>query len=134
MIGFASERFIIVRQESPPPVWLFEFARSRPETSIEARKSTSLLLHLSASIRNGKPLPPYLEEPSDPHLSKQVHGDKADIITFQNLNEPAFRALAVIKLAQSCMVESLSKIVGPVRDLVGEVDFSYQIVESNEQV
>lgn len=77
---------------------------------------------------------PYLEVLSDSHISKQIHGDKADIITFQNLNEPGFRALAVIKLAQSCMVESLSRIVELVRELVGEVDFSYHIVDSDEQV
>lgn len=72
--------------------------------------------------------------PSDTHLARQIHGDKADIITFQNLDEPGFRALAVIKLAQSCVTDSLTRIVEPVRELVGEVDFSYHIVDSNEQV
>lgn len=122
------------RRESPYPAWLSEFVKSRPETSTEADKTTSLLILLSASIKNGTPLPPYLEVPSDSHLSEQIHGDKADIITFQNLNEPGFRALAAIKLAQSCMADSLSRIVDPVRELVGEVNFSYQIVDSNEQM
>lgn len=79
-------------------------------------------------------MPPYLDVPSDTHLARQIHGDKADIITFQNLDEPGFRALAVIKLAQSCVTDSLTRIVEPVRELVGEVDFSYHIVDSNEQV
>lgn len=134
VINFASETFVAVRKESPSPVWLSEFAKSRLETSIEAHKAASLLILLSASIKNGKPLPPYLDVPSDTHLSKQIHGDKADIITFQNLNEPGFRALAVIKLAQSCVADSLTRVVEPVRELVGEVDFSYHIVDSNEQV
>ncbi|OBT67378.1 hypothetical protein VE03_03053 [Pseudogymnoascus sp. 23342-1-I1] len=134
LIGFASKTFIAARKESPSPVWLTEFAKSRPETSMQAHKTTSLLILLSASIKNGKPLPPYLEVPTDSHLSEQVHGDKADNITFQNLNEPGFRALAVIKLAQSSVADSLIRIVEPVRELVGEVDFSYHIVDSNEQM
>jgi hypothetical protein len=76
-------------------------------------------------------LPPYLEMPSDSHLSGQVLGDNTDIMTFQNINEPGFRALAVIKLAQTCMADSLMRIVEPVRELVGEVDFGYHIVASH---
>ncbi|OBT88559.1 hypothetical protein VE02_03955 [Pseudogymnoascus sp. 03VT05] len=132
VINFAPETFPAARRESPSPVWLLEFAKSRPEASAEAQSSTSLLILLSASIKNGRPLPPYLDVPSDSHLSEQIHGDKADIITSKNLNEPGFRALAAIKLAQSCMADSLSRIVDPVRELVGEVNFSYQIVDSNE--
>ncbi|KFY97139.1 hypothetical protein V498_02242 [Pseudogymnoascus sp. VKM F-4517 (FW-2822)] len=113
LIGFASETFIAARKESHCPVWLTEFAKSRPETSIEAHKTASLLILLSASVKNGEPLPPYLEVPTNSHLSKQVHGDKLDNITFENLDEPGFRALAVIKLAQSCVTDSLKRILGP---------------------
>ncbi|KFY46763.1 hypothetical protein V494_00343 [Pseudogymnoascus sp. VKM F-4513 (FW-928)] len=133
VINFASETFIAARKESPAPAWLSELAQSRPEMGIEALKTPSLLILLSASIKIGKPLPPYLDVPTDTHLSRQMHCDKMDIITFQNLNEPGFRALAVIKLAQSCMADSLTRIVEPVRELVGEVDFGYHIVDSNDQ-
>ena len=78
-------------------------------------------------------MPPYLKMPGDSHVSHQVHGDNAaDILTFENINEPGFRALAAIKLAQTCMADSLVRIVEPVRELVGEVDFTYHIAPSNE--
>jgi hypothetical protein len=46
----------------------------------------------------------------------------------ENINEPGFRAFAVIEVSHLCMVDSVSNIMKHVRELVGEVDFSYQIV------
>lgn len=54
-------------------------------------------------------------------------GEEAHILDFQNLDEPGFRAIAVIEVAQSCMVDSINNIVDHVKELVGEVDFSYRI-------
>lgn len=51
-----------------------------------------------------------------------------NILGLENINEPGFRSFAVIEVSHVCMVDSVSNIVKHVRDLVGEVDFSYQIV------
>lgn len=45
----------------------------------------------------------------------------------KNLNEPGFRAIAVIEVAQRCVVGSSERIVGLVKELVGELDFSYSV-------
>jgi len=51
-------------------------------------------------------------------------------MALSNINEPGFRAFAVIEVAHLCLVDSASSIVKHVRDLVGEVDFSFQVVSS----
>ncbi len=48
-----------------------------------------------------------------------------------NLDQPGFRAIAVIEVAHGCLIDSMDVIVGLVRDLVGEVDFSYQIIHGS---
>jgi len=51
-------------------------------------------------------------------------------MALSNINEPGFRAFAVIEVAHLCLLDSASSIVNHVRDLVGEVDFSFQVVSS----
>jgi class 3 adenylate cyclase len=43
------------------------------------------------------------------------------------VNEPGFRAIAVIEVAQRCLVDSINRIADHIKELVGEVDFSYRI-------
>lgn len=57
----------------------------------------------------------------------QAVGTDPNILSLENINEPGFRAFAVIEVAHVCMVDSVSSIVKHVRDLVGEVDFSYRV-------
>lgn len=57
----------------------------------------------------------------------QALGTDPNILGLENINEPGFRAFAVIEVSHVCMVDSVSSIVKHVRDLVGEVDFSYRI-------
>jgi hypothetical protein len=94
---------------------------------------TSLLALLAASIRNNQALPPYLVVPKQSYLSisKQVDArqreDGNDILGIKNLDEPGFRSLGVIEVASACAIDGLSELVGYIRELVGEVDFSFQI-------
>lgn len=44
------------------------------------------------------------------------------------MDEPGFRAVAVVKVAHRCVVDSTERIVGLVRELVGEVDFGWRVV------
>ena len=94
---------------------------------------TSLLALLAASIRNNQALPPYLAAPKQSYLSlfRQVdtreREDGNDILGIKNVNEPGFRSLGVIEVASACAIDGLGELVGHARELVGEVDFSFQI-------
>jgi hypothetical protein len=106
-------------------------AASRPETTLRAHEIISLLSLLSASLRNKQPLPPYLKGPQHftCNLSEEIRGSDSDasVLSLSNINEPGFRAVAVIEVAQMFLVDSVASIVKHVRELVGEVDFTYRI-------
>jgi len=94
---------------------------------------TSLLALLSASVLNGHALPPYLKAPIDFRFSSDgLVEEQTHILDLQNLNEPGFRAIAVIEVAQRCLVDSVDRIVDHVKELVGEVDFSYRVRDMSD--
>jgi hypothetical protein len=130
IIAFASEAFTAARLDPSTSTWLTEFSASR--TDHKSHKITSLLALLSASVRNAQPLPPYTKAPSPyPPLAGIPVGGDTHILGLNNLDQPGFRAIAVIGVAHECLTDSMDVIVGLVRDLVGEVDFSYQIIHSS---
>jgi hypothetical protein len=49
------------------------------------------------------------------------------VLDLKNVNETGFRAIAVIEVAQRSLVDSVNKIADHVKELVGEVDFSYRM-------
>jgi uncharacterized membrane protein YgcG len=124
IIAYATESF--PRSHAAAP-WLSQFASSRSATDHEAHKVVSLFALLSSSILNGQPLPPYLKAPAHFRLSDELVGSKTNVLALENLNEPGFRAIAVIEVAQRCLVRSLDGIVECVKELVGEMDFSYRV-------
>lgn len=88
-------------------------------------KVTTLLALLSASLINGQALPPYLQAPTGFRISDELTSDGGTVLDLRNLNEPGFRAIAVIEVAQRYVVGSSQRIVNLIRGLVGELDFSY---------
>ena len=132
IIAYASNSFTSAHLDPTTSSWLSKFARSRSTADSESNKVTSLLALLSASIRNGQALPPYLKAPINFRLSDELVGTGTYVLDLNNMNEPGFRAVAVIEVAQRCLVDSVDRIVGHVKELVGEVDFSYYFVGSSE--
>jgi hypothetical protein len=127
IIAYASESFTTAQLDPERSKWLSEFAKSRSDTNHESHNITSLLALLSAAVRNGHALPPYLKAPTNFQLSDELVGGGTHVLDLSNLDEPGFRAVAVIEVAQRCLVDSVNRIVDDVKDLVGEVDFSYHI-------
>ncbi|KAH7364340.1 hypothetical protein BKA65DRAFT_389211 [Rhexocercosporidium sp. MPI-PUGE-AT-0058] len=124
IIAYASESFPGARAKSP---WLAQFASHRGSSDHESHKVTTLLALLSASLTNGHALPPFLQVPTGFRISDELTGDGGTVLDLRNLNEPGFRAIAVIEVAQRCVVGSVERIVDLVRELVGELDFSYSV-------
>jgi hypothetical protein len=131
IIAYASEKFPTSRAKAP---WLSEFARARSSSEYQSHKIASILALVSASIRNGQPLTPYLKAPSHFRLSDELVGDGTHVLDLGNLDEPGFRAVAVIEVAQRCLINSVDQVLKHVRELVGELDFSYQLAKSSESL
>lgn len=121
IISYASESFPTAHSHSP---WLSSFAASRSSASSSSHTITSLLALLSSSLLNTQPLPPYLRTPTDFRLSDELVSEGTHVLALENLNEPGFRAIAVIEVAQRCLVSSVDRIVELMKELVGEIDFS----------
>ena len=66
-------------------------------------------------------------------LSNDLLSEGTGILDLSNLNEPGFRAVAVIEVAQRAIVEGVDRITGLVRELVGEVDFSWRVLEGESE-
>lgn len=49
------------------------------------------------------------------------------MLDLKNVNETGFRVIAVIEVAQRSLFDSVNKIADHVKELVGEVDFSYRM-------
>ncbi|KAH9209022.1 hypothetical protein DL95DRAFT_467163 [Leptodontidium sp. 2 PMI_412] len=122
---YASSSFPTTHTRS---AWLSSFASTRIQNHSESHKLISLLSLLSASITNGQALPPYLKTPDSFRLSDEITADVGTVLDLANVDEPGFRAVAVVKVAQRCVVDSTERIVGLVRELVGEVDFGWRVV------
>ncbi|KAH6664130.1 hypothetical protein B0J14DRAFT_494024 [Halenospora varia] len=127
IIAYASSSFPTAHTTS---TWLSTFASARIRNHSESHNLTSLLSLLSASITNGQALPPYLKTPDSFRLSDEldIGGDGGTVLDLSNVDEPGFRAVAVVEVAQRCVVDSTERIVGMVRELVGEVDFGWRVV------
>ncbi|KAL2064999.1 hypothetical protein VTL71DRAFT_4139 [Oculimacula yallundae] len=124
IIAYASESFPASRAKSP---WLAQFASNRSFTDRKSHEVTTILALLSASLANSQALPPYLRAPTSFRISDQLIGEGVSVLDLNNLNEPGFRAIAVIEVAQGCVAGSTQRIVNLVKELVGELDFSYSM-------
>jgi hypothetical protein len=98
--------------------------------NITTHQVTSLLSLLSASIRNGQSLPPYLRPPRPYGLSSKLEEMDADILSVRHIAEPGYAAFAVIQIASRCIIADLEKLLKTVRELVGELDFSFHVVST----
>ena len=127
IIAYASESFNLAHLSPATSHWISSFAKSRSNSDHESHQLTSLLALLSASMSNGHALPPYLKAPTAFRLSDGLVSAGTHVLDLSNLNEPGFRAIAVIEVAQRCLLDSMNRIVEHVKELVGEVDFSYKI-------
>ncbi|KAH7417167.1 hypothetical protein BKA64DRAFT_291476 [Cadophora sp. MPI-SDFR-AT-0126] len=122
IIAYASESFPAAHTKSP---WLAQFASQRDSGDHESHRVTMILALLSASLKNGQSLPPYLQTPTSFRISDELLDDGSDLLDLRNVNEPGFRSIAVIEVAQRCVVGSTQRITNLVRELVGELDFSF---------
>jgi Putative ER transporter, 6TM, N-terminal/Fusaric acid resistance protein-like/Aromatic acid exporter family member 2 len=111
--------------------WLSDFRRFTGDLNITSHDITSTLCLASASIINSQPLPPYLRVPRPYALADRMESIDPELLSVRHVAEPCYAAFAVLEIASSLLTEELAHIVKNVRDLVGEVDFSFHVISTN---
>jgi len=114
--------------EASPEPWIYAFRSFIRSLTITSHEVTSMLSLLSASVTNAQPLPPYLKIPSPYHLGEHLEIANPEILGIEHATEPCYSAFAVCQIASSLISEELERLVGLVKSLVGEVDFSFHVV------
>ncbi|EMC97852.1 hypothetical protein BAUCODRAFT_67516 [Baudoinia panamericana UAMH 10762] len=120
-------------EEEHDSQWLRDFRQIVRQTNVTSEAITTLLSLLSASLANGSPLPPYLHVPEPFQLSQRLDELDKDILSIRHIAEPGYSSFAVIQIATRCVIDDLRKILKGVKDLVGELDFSFHVVAADSQ-
>ncbi|KAI7193921.1 hypothetical protein KC363_g2440 [Hortaea werneckii] len=110
--------------------WLANFRRLVNDAHVTSEAITTLLALMSASVSNGSALPPYLRVPEPYQLTRRLDEMDADILSVRHIAEPGYSSFAVIQIGTKCMLDDLRKILAGVKELVGELDFSYHVVST----
>ncbi|KAK1058243.1 hypothetical protein LTR74_013529 [Friedmanniomyces endolithicus] len=112
--------------------WLRDFRSLISQAHVTSESITTLLSLLSASVTSGTPLPPYLRVPEPFQLAQRLDEMDQDILSVRHLAEPGYASFAVIQIGTRCVIDDLRLILQLVKELVGELDFSYHIVSTTD--
>lgn len=108
-------------------VWLDDVARLLDSVDPTSHAITSVLTLLGASVTNGNSLPPYIQLPEPYQLSRKLEKLDRGILDSRHIEEPGYSAYAVLQITSSLISDDIRKLVGNVKDLVGETDFSFSV-------
>lgn len=135
LLGYASRTFSEmqqVSQDGSESQWLSDFRRLVREANVTSKEVTTLLTLVSASVASGQPLPPYLQHPEPYRLSEKLEKLDASILSVRHMAEPGFAAFAVMQISTKCIGDDLKALLADVKELVGELDFSFHIVSTKD--
>lgn len=110
--------------------WLNDFREFAADTKVTSHELTTNLCLLSAAIRNSQPLPPYLQAPRPFSVGDKVEEVDPSLLSVQHFAHPCYAAFAVGEVASAFVTAEMAKITNLVKDLVGEVDFSFHVVST----
>ncbi|KAJ9293207.1 hypothetical protein DTO271G3_7930 [Paecilomyces variotii] len=132
LVAYASDTFTRIGEdaEASQNAWFNDFKRLMASANLTSHEITSLLALLAASITNRQPLPPYLRTPTPYGFSKRLEALDRDILSLRHSAEPGYAAFAVLQISTRCIIGDLDKLLKNVKALVGELDFSFHIVNT----
>ena len=113
--------------------WLQNFRKIIGEARLTTQSITTLLSLLSSSITSGNPLPPYLRVPEPYQMSERLDQLDRDILSIRHIAEPGYASFSVIQLGSKCLLDDLHRLLEGVKELVGELDFSFHIISTADK-
>lgn len=136
LIGYASNTFtqssLHDEDDNSSAQWFQDFKRIVSSADITSHEITSILALLSSSITSGQPLPPYLVAPQSYRLSLKMEAVDRDILSIRHIAEPGYAAFAVMQISTRCIHMDIQKLLSAVKKLVGELDFSFHTVSTQD--
>lgn len=136
LISVASIPFYELNEEGEKEhgsTWIRKFRQIIPEAKLTSQSVTTLLSLLSSAITNGNPLPPYVRVPEPYQLSERLDKLDRDILSIRHIAEPGYASFSVIQLGTKSLLDDLHKLLDGVRELVGELDFSFHIISTSDK-
>ena len=133
LISIASQTFTDLQEADEREhgsQWLLQLRRIVKDANLTSQQVTTILSLLSASVTSGTPLPPYLKIPEPYALSERLDQIDHDILSLRHIAEPGYAGFAVVQIGTRLMIADLKRLVKGVKELVGELDFSYHIVST----
>jgi hypothetical protein len=131
LMAHSSSTFV-TEPDTEESQWMADFRRFTADLNITSHDMTSTLCLLSFSITNAQPLPPYVRVPRPMDLSERMEAVDPEVLSVKHVSEPCYAAFAVLEVASRLVTEEMGNIVKGVRNLVGEVDFSFQLLDKSE--
>ena len=110
--------------------WLNELSSLLDSTNPTSHQITSTLSLLSASVRQGFALPPYVQLPEPYNLVRRLEALDKGILDARHVREPGYSAFACLQVAASMITDDLARLIEHVKDLVGETDFTFKVSTS----
>lgn len=114
--------------------WLTDLTALIDAVGPTSHAVTSVLSLLSASVKQGSALPPYIQLPQPYDLNRRLEALDRGILDARHVEEPGYSAYAVLQVCSSLVTDDLRRLVEHVKDLVGETDFSYKVTDSSSSV
>lgn len=112
--------------------WLVDLTVLVDSIGPTSHSVTSILSLLSASVRQGSALPPYIQLPQPYDLNRRLEKLDKGILDARHVEEPGYSAYAVLQVCSSLVTDDLRRLVDHVRDLVGETDFSFSVGDNSD--
>ncbi|GAT25208.1 MFS transporter [Aspergillus luchuensis] len=113
--------------------WISRLASIALQSSgFKSHKITSLLCHLSASVQNSQPLPPYLETGDTFPLARELQRIDEELLSIRHVEDPAFSAFVCLEVLRSVVSCSLDDLLRNVKSLVGELSFDLHVRDGGE--
>lgn len=94
-----------VKEEEKEEEWFTQLGKVALQTvDFRSARLASYLSHLSASVTNNLPLPPYLPKPGSFPLSRRMHKINKNLLHVRYLEDPAFSAFITLEVLRSVVV------------------------------
>ncbi|PYH85653.1 hypothetical protein BO82DRAFT_302115 [Aspergillus uvarum CBS 121591] len=112
----------------PQNKWVARLASIALQSAgFKSHQTTSLLCHLSASMTNAQPLPPYLSTGDSFPLVRELQRIDGELLSIRHVEDPAFSAFVCLEVLRSVVSFTLDDLLRDVRSLVGELSFDFHV-------